>query len=87
MAQVGVDDADDRRALAAAKPSTTAVPRPSLPARWMTLMRWRRRELVGERAGAVGRVVVDDDQLAVEPVALVGRENGRTSSSSRSRSL
>ena len=28
-----------------------------------------RRELVGERAGAVRRVVVDDDELAVEPSA------------------
>ena len=36
-----------------------------------------RRELVGQRAGAVGRSVVDDHQLAVDAVRREDREDRR----------
>ncbi len=64
-------------ALAAANPSTTAVPSPSLPARCTTVMRYSSREVVGERAGAVRRVVVDDDELAVDSRGPHSRERSR----------
>ena len=62
MAEVGVHDADDVGAARRRTP-TTAVPSPSLPARWMTCIAMRARQLVGDRAGAVRRVVVDDHEL------------------------
>jgi len=35
-----------------------------------------RGEIVGDPAGAVGRVVVDDDQIAVDAAGLIGVEDG-----------
>ncbi len=77
MAQVGVDDARRSARRAASNPSMTAVPSPSLPLRWMHLDAMPAREIVGERAGAVRRVVVDDDELAVEaPRRVRGKHRG-----------
>ena len=62
-------------ALAASNPSTTAVPSPSLPARWTTVIAMLSRELVGDAPGAVGRIVVDDDELAVDAGVGVGSKD------------
>ena len=75
MAQVGIDHADDRRRWPRSKPSTTAVPSPSLPARCSDGDAIAVREFVRECAGSVGRVVVDDDQLAVDAVGWIRSEN------------
>ena len=86
MAEVGIDHADDRRAgrcealdhrgaeteLAGAVHDGDAI---------------ASREVVGERAGAIGRVVVDDDQLAVDAARQRSGEDRSTSSARRSRSL
>ena len=58
-------------------PARIAVPSPSLPARWMT---WTSAgaalQIVGDRARAVGRVVVDDQDRRV------GRRRRRIASTS-----
>ena len=46
-----------------------------MPARWTTRIGKLAGELVGHLAGAVGRVVVDDDQLAVDAGAVVRGED------------
>ena len=77
MAQIRVDHADDRRAGAARtrrRPRCRArASRPDGSTRDAILS----REVVGDRAGAVGRVVVDDHQLAVDPGARRSRGRSR----------
>ncbi len=45
------------------------------------------RQVVGHCAGAVRRVVVDDDEFEFDPVAAHAENTAVTSSASRSRSL
>ncbi len=74
VAQVGVDDADDGgfRRLEALDDGGAE---PELAAAVNHLHSMAPRQFIGERAGAVRRIVVDDDQLGVEAGAPVGVEN------------
>ncbi len=75
MAEIGVDDADDRRPRRLESFDNRRA-EPELAAAMNHLDPVPRRELVSERPGSVRRVVVDDHELAVEASLRVRGEYG-----------
>ena len=75
MAEIGVDDPDDRRPRRL-EPFDDRRPEPELAAAMNHLDPVPRRELVSQRPGAVRRIVVDDDELAVEASLRVRGKHG-----------
>jgi hypothetical protein len=75
MAQVGVDHADDF-GVAGLEALDDRGAEPELAGAVNDLDRIARREIVGDAARSVRRIVVDDDQVALDAARLIGVENG-----------
>ena len=75
MTQVGVDDSDNRRPRRL-EPLDDRRPEAELAAPVDDLDAVTSRKIVGQCAGAVRRVVVDDDELAVDAPRAVRRKHG-----------
>ena len=87
MAEVRVHDADDVRGRDAEARDDGGA-EAELAGAVNDLHPPRPRQLVGDRAGAVRRVVVDDHELELDAVLAAARRRApSTSSASRSRSL
>ena len=74
MAHVRVDDADDRRS-GSREPFDDCGAQTELARSMNHANPVARRELVCDGAGPVRRVVVDDNQLGIEPFGTVGAED------------
>ena len=71
MTQIRIDDADNRRGRGS-KSFDDGRAQPELAATVQHRNAVPGREFVSNRTGAIRRVVVDDDELAVEPFSGIG---------------